>query len=112
RASPNASCVPRIADPRGICSFPPRRSSDLPEISQLLRAGKGSVSSDDHQAVDAIFLTDSCCLLLSFFSTHLLAARCLKDGTSPLDRKSTRLNSTHVSISYAVFCLKKSTSDR
>src|SRR5699024_11617374 len=26
---------------------------------------------------------------------------------SPTDRKSTRLNSSHVSISYAVFCLKK-----
>src|SRR5207245_8059355 len=26
---------------------------------------------------------------------------------SPLDRKSTRLNSSHGSISYAVFCLKK-----
>src|SRR5699024_11553679 len=26
-----------------------------------------------------------------------------------LDRKSTRLNSSHVSISYAVFCLKKTT---
>src|SRR5690606_39726823 len=28
---------------------------------------------------------------------------------SPLDRKSTRLNSSHVKISYAVFCLKKKT---
>src|SRR5207249_7961743 len=27
--------------------------------------------------------------------------------SSPEDRKSTRLNSSHVSISYAVFCLKK-----
>src|SRR5699024_12622048 len=27
--------------------------------------------------------------------------------TQPIDRKSTRLNSSHVSISYAVFCLKK-----
>src|SRR5437868_8133924 len=27
----------------------------------------------------------------------------------PRDRKSTRLNSSHVSISYAVFCLKKKT---
>src|SRR5690349_23207301 len=27
--------------------------------------------------------------------------------TGPLDRKSTRLNSSHVEISYAVFCLKK-----
>src|SRR5438874_8060353 len=28
-------------------------------------------------------------------------------GASKLDRKSTRLNSSHVEISYAVFCLKK-----
>src|SRR5699024_11348559 len=28
-------------------------------------------------------------------------------GKVQLDRKSTRLNSSHVSISYAVFCLKK-----
>src|SRR5699024_11412383 len=28
------------------------------------------------------------------------------------DRKSTRLNSSHVSISYAVFCLKKKTNQR
>src|SRR5438067_7471221 len=27
--------------------------------------------------------------------------------TRAIDRKSTRLNSSHVSISYAVFCLKK-----
>src|SRR5690606_40266769 len=27
--------------------------------------------------------------------------------TSAIDRKSTRLNSSHVKISYAVFCLKK-----
>src|SRR5258705_2955827 len=30
-------------------------------------------------------------------------ARC----SSPRDRKSTRLNSSHLGISYAVFCLKK-----
>src|SRR5689334_24319737 len=29
------------------------------------------------------------------------------DGVRYLDRKSTRLNSSHSSISYAVFCLKK-----
>src|SRR5258708_25669058 len=29
--------------------------------------------------------------------------------TGPLDRKSTRLNSSHQIISYAVFCLKKKT---
>src|SRR5699024_8023865 len=31
----------------------------------------------------------------------------LEDIPEPTDRKSTRLNSSHVSISYAVFCLKK-----
>src|SRR5439155_16741859 len=30
-----------------------------------------------------------------------------EDEGSPPDRKSTRLNSSHVAISYAVFCLKK-----
>src|SRR5690349_23291163 len=32
-----------------------------------------------------------------------------RDGPVPRDRKSTRLNSSHVEISYAVFCLKKKT---
>src|SRR5215469_5853405 len=36
------------------------------------------------------------------FSSRIL----LIDGFGP-DRKSTRLNSSHVEISYAVFCLKK-----
>src|SRR3712207_7012367 len=31
------------------------------------------------------------------------------NGHSPEDRKSTRLNSSHANISYAVFCLKKKT---
>src|SRR5436190_9961539 len=30
-----------------------------------------------------------------------------RDGAAPPDRKSTRLNSSHTVISYAVFCLKK-----
>src|SRR2546428_12555010 len=36
------------------------------------------------------------------------ACRCLpRSGTNHRDRKSTRLNSSHDQISYAVFCLKK-----
>src|SRR5207249_10871982 len=34
-------------------------------------------------------------------------ARAHRDARRAPDRKSTRLNSSHVSISYAVFCLKK-----
>src|SRR5438477_4558319 len=40
-------------------------------------------------------------------------ARDVADGGRDLrDRKSTRLNSSHMSISYAVFCLKKKKKDR
>src|SRR2546426_4775224 len=45
-----------------------------------------------HQLVQPIFLP-------------LVARR----GCDDLDRKSTRLNSSHLVISYAVFCLKKKT---
>src|SRR5258708_20104408 len=51
------------------------------------------------------------------FAKHRLKARCyiryaddfviLSKDKSWLDRKSTRLNSSHQIISYAVFCLKK-----
>src|SRR3712207_8022554 len=33
--------------------------------------------------------------------------RTLEGDIIPVDRKSTRLNSSHANISYAVFCLKK-----
>src|SRR5690606_39337962 len=33
--------------------------------------------------------------------------RCCRSAAPRTDRKSTRLNSSHVKISYAVFCLKK-----
>src|SRR3989442_10852182 len=38
---------------------------------------------------------------------NLLPIPILDGGQLTLDRKSTRLNSSHVRISYAVFCLKK-----
>src|SRR5690606_42035054 len=49
-----------------------------------------------------------------FIHTNLDAPnnRILKiDVATPSDRKSTRLNSSHVKISYAVFCLKKKKCD-
>src|SRR5690625_6759953 len=38
---------------------------------------------------------------------HVIAGVLAGIGGFPRDRKSTRLNSSHVAISYAVFCLKK-----
>src|SRR3712207_8955005 len=42
-------------------------------------------------------------------ATHLsrLGAELVLWSSEELDRKSTRLNSSHANISYAVFCLKK-----
>src|SRR5690606_40507202 len=41
------------------------------------------------------------------FLFRLFAAGDIDAGADDLDRKSTRLNSSHVKTSYAVFCLKK-----
>src|SRR5256886_16863520 len=38
---------------------------------------------------------------------HILPPRCWEEMVEHRDRKSTRLNSSHSQISYAVFCLKK-----
>src|SRR3712207_9506789 len=47
--------------------------------------------------------------ILSHSNTHtpVLTATLFLTRTNSGDRKSTRLNSSHANISYAVFCLKK-----
>src|SRR5690606_39415650 len=45
--------------------------------------------------------TEEDCALLGYVAQHILT-----------NRKSTRLNSSHVKISYAVFCLKKKTTTK
>src|SRR5690349_23506182 len=42
-----------------------------------------------------------------FIFVQGLTPAAYQDSTHRKDRKSTRLNSSHVEISYAVFCLKK-----
>src|SRR5699024_11909065 len=41
--------------------------------------------------------------------SNQISSKVEKSEYTTEDRKSTRLNSSHVSISYAVFCLKKTT---
>src|SRR5207249_11030874 len=58
---------------------------------------------------DALPIFEGCAPCVAFVNTYrgtINAARKLREVDIP-DRKSTRLNSSHVSISYAVFCLKK-----
>src|SRR5699024_12800379 len=76
--------VSPYGDRRYLHSFPTRRSSDL----LLVR-----ITAQPHFDRNIFF---------PIFSAQLFhLVKLLKD------RKSTRLNSSHVSISYAVFCLKK-----
>src|SRR5947209_19446135 len=61
-----------------------------------------TLSLHDALPISFFWMNRSRILGSSRAKTFLLSAR----GVSP-DRKSTRLNSSHANISYAVFCLKK-----
>src|SRR5207302_8783738 len=93
---------------RTLHSFPTRRSSDLyffacrsiqEALNTLLIAvtnGEGFIKITGEVGTGKTLL---CRKFLSTLGPNWVSA----------DRKSTRLNSSHVKISYAVFCLKKKT---
>src|SRR5207249_10301610 len=84
-------------------SFPTRRSSDLSFRLLFIQNGPGFPKRCIFGEFFYIFIVQiSCCAhkrLQTAFEFWLIGFG--------KDRKSTRLNSSHVSISYAVFCLKK-----
>src|SRR5690349_23521935 len=95
----------RRADTRHLPSFPTRRSSDLlqtvsaegnPRYYALIRA------VERRTGVPIVLNT-------SFNENEPIVLKPAEalDCFLRTDRKSTRLNSSHVEISYAVFCLKK-----
>src|SRR5437868_11475799 len=69
--------------PQILHSSPTRRSSDLKEYVLIANSHRTLTRLDASEIASAPAMTHAS------------------------DRKSTRLNSSHVSISYAVFCLKK-----
>src|SRR5690606_40825054 len=85
-----------LADHEGYVSFPGVRKAELIQegtsprngVGAVRRLGLGPISIDEE--------------ITEFQAPSLLGYRIVK---APLDRKSTRLNSSHVKISYAVFCL-------
>src|SRR5690606_41523734 len=84
---------------RSLHSFPTRRSSDL--FSSVNKQPPNTALNQG--SVDDSFLTDGISAVR--FMTHAVVVTASLEGNR--DRKSTRLNSSHVKISYAVFCLKK-----
>src|SRR5699024_11833755 len=100
-----------VRNPQSLPSFPTRRSSDLS------RQNDGNCQPE-HDATGAMFTKErgvgvnpAC----AKYTSHSESEKLKKPERfleflwpfHPIDRKSTRLNSSHVSISYAVFCLKK-----
>src|SRR5438874_6898606 len=64
-------------------------------------------SLDLHRFGDQLLLHDVGLDFVALVGLRLLPLDCFLISGSLEDRKSTRLNSSHVEISYAVFCLKK-----
>ena len=60
-----------------------------------------------HSSAERIILPDATMLLDYMLNRFTNIIDNLTVYEENIDRKSTRLNSSHVSISYAVFCLKK-----
>src|SRR5207244_12184599 len=89
-------------DHRGLHSFPTRRSSDL-QSRAVVTDEKGSFRMPElPPGTYEVSATREG--LAPYLHTGIRAC-----GKTPSDRKSTRLNSSHQIISYAVFCLKKQT---
>src|SRR5699024_12741318 len=91
--------------PLYLPSFPTRRSSDLflfanskfnPKITRFLFANPPFKRKSRVFSLRIPHLTQK---------SHLFSSQ-IPHLSENQDRKSTRLNSSHVSISYAVFCLK------
>src|SRR5690606_40824039 len=94
------------AVPRDLHSFPTRRSSDLAQENFKLEAPEVLDWVDEYgDSIGLHILTVFPTFTLQQTRNSLAVRRLVPIG--PEDRKSTRLNSSHVKISYAVFCLKK-----
>src|SRR5690625_6621962 len=92
-----------------LYSFPTRRSSDLTSLEAIEKtvalAKKYEkpivLNPAPYQEIDENLLSG-----ITYITPNETEASLLTDIK---DRKSTRLNSSHMAISYAVFCLKKKT---
>src|SRR5689334_24541914 len=95
---------------------PPPRSTLFP-YTTLFRSAKIAVEPEPPPSTEAlvdagvefdvVYMDDAVIVLNKPAGLVVHPARGHRSGTLVKDRKSTRLNSSHSSISYAVFCLKK-----
>src|SRR3712207_7997032 len=90
-------------DPATTEIYPLSPPDALPISAQIDRlAGRQRFAGDDRFDIAKDHLRLPCRR-----STHTIMVFLARRGRDRIDRKSTRLNSSHANISYAVFCLKK-----
>src|SRR5699024_12000554 len=97
---------------RNLHPFPTRRSSDLHDVNEIKIGRVPGFEQGYRLATEQEILSAFGCPpgYLGPIDTvqpiRVIADTTVANMADFIDRKSTRLNSSHVSISYAVFCLK------
>src|SRR5690606_41853161 len=89
---------------RHLPPFPTRRSSDLEYSEIIIHVQFHETNASLQQITLGVMGVN---LIYGAFYKYDNPKELLKSLYDHIDRKSTRLNSSHVKISYAVFCLKK-----
>src|SRR5690606_42151148 len=103
-----AFSLSRAGTPPALHSFPTRRSSDLGRsMTAAARSRHVSVERLRRYLVQESLAERKGRLWITNDSRPRRLPVMTGGTIKTLDRKSTRLNSSHVKISYAVFCLKK-----
>src|SRR5207249_9284659 len=92
---------------RASHSFPTRRSSDLPLLTVGALGKFQGDRIDEIRGIGHVGFRQRLGVSLVIEGRVRSRDRHVDSQCQGEDRKSTRLNSSHVSISYAVFCLKK-----
>src|SRR5699024_11259213 len=97
------SDLPASTPARGVAMDGERRHG----LEGSARAGSGEAPllHSDHASTEPVGDVELLLRVNTVETRHLFIPAFIRTGGNS-DRKSTRLNSSHVSISYAVFCLK------
>src|SRR5690606_42166078 len=95
--------------PTDLPSFPTRRSSDLGKAGGEWALNQPTPEYANHRAIvgDTRNVRINEWYATGSSDSNPDFIELANPEPFPVDRKSTRLNSSHVKISYAVFCLKK-----
>src|SRR3712207_7712438 len=97
-----------LSDYKGILVFAEQRDGKIQNVAlELLGKARELAESIDTKTVSAVLIGENVKGLADELVQYGADVVYVVEGPEYKDRKSTRLNSSHANISYAVFCLKK-----